>query len=167
MVKRRGPARCEDLARMECRSSVPNKVSPSLESRNLHQGVPQFDAEIAGNARRSYGPRPAPVSGVGRSSEVFFGVVRSLKTGPRTVALRLSQNAVASGRQAGLCVYSELWHISQDSAKRVSCAGPQAPRGGVARQGVVLTDRKSLVDCQKILSRARASALFLSLWSLK
>jgi len=29
-----------------------------------------------------------------------------------------------------------------------SYAGPRAPRGGVTRQGVVLIDLQSLVDCQ-------------------
>jgi hypothetical protein len=30
----------------------------------------------------------------------------------------------------------------------LSHAGPRAPRGGVTRQGVLLTDLQSLLDCQ-------------------
>ena len=41
-----------------------------------------------------------------------------------------------------------------------SCAGARAPRGAVTRQGVVLTDLQSLLDCQYNFS------LSLSLFSL-
>ncbi len=34
------------------------------------------------------------------------------------------------------------------SERRHTYAGARAPRGGVTRQGVVLTDLQSLLDCQ-------------------
>ena len=54
--------------------------------------------------------------------------------------MRLSQIAVAGRRQAGFCVYSaysELWHISQDLAKRSTRCHMLAPE----RPEAVLPDR--------------------------
>ena len=38
------------------------------------------------------------------------------------------------------------WEYSNTNS--LPYAGPRVPRGGVGRQGVVLTDFQSLVDCQ-------------------
>jgi len=42
-----------------------------------------------------------------------------------------------------------------------SYAGARAPRGGVTRQGVVLADLQSLLDCQLNVSLSRALSLYL------
>jgi hypothetical protein len=40
----------------------------------------------------------------------------------------------------GECAYNTSYSLSY--------AGPRVPRGGVTRQGVVLTELQSLLDCQ-------------------